>query len=207
MDHALEPRPKPGTQAEVRPIWGGFVASGGTSAARHAAEPTSRVVQPPTMPPAPDMNARVGSMERATAQAEQHGALTLRLNSRSVATFAGFAAAAAFVLVVFLGSVIGVRPAAATASVPQPAVPVVSESVTWSGGPAQTSLSVGEYGEQVAIATLTSSLHEVSTNSVTFYADPDRSGNALQQFSEIFGEAIATGRNPLRPGDDRGPGR
>lgn len=123
MDQALEPRPKPGLQAEVRPIWGGFVASGNTGAARPAAEPTSRAAPPPPMPPAPDTVARVGSMDRvAAAQAEQHGALTLRLNSRSVATFAGFAAVAAFVLVVFLGSVIGVRPAAAAASVDRKSV-------------------------------------------------------------------------------------
>ncbi|MEO0631172.1 MAG: hypothetical protein AAFY46_10675, partial [Planctomycetota bacterium] len=36
------------------------------------------------------------------------------------------------------------------------------------------------------------------------HLDRGRSGNALQQFSEVFGEAIATGRNPLRPGDDKG---
>lgn len=150
---------------------------------------------------------RVGTLEVPESDQPPTASMLLGLNSRAVATFAGFAAVGAFVLIVFLGSTIGVGPSAATATqqpgrIAEPG-PSSNDAVTWSGGPAQTSLSVAEYGEQVAIATLTSSLHQVSTESVTFYADPDRSGNALQQFSQVFGEAIATGRNPLR--DDRGP--
>ncbi len=194
---------KPRERDAIRPIWGGFVRTGPKGAQRvlQTGTPGLLALPAPKAEAEPEPT-RVGSMHAGPPHAPQTGTITLRLNSRAAATFAGFAGVGAFVLIVFLGSTVGLRPAAASgddrAAHPQEVQPALDQDVTWSGGPAQTSLSVGEYGEQVAIATLTSSMHEVSNTSVTFYADPERSGNALQQFAEVFGEAIATGRNPLR---------
>ncbi|MEL6496918.1 MAG: hypothetical protein AAF937_04665 [Planctomycetota bacterium] len=202
---------KPESQAEVRPIWGGFMGPPAETQNRSAREPV-RIGRPlPSQSPEPGRQAplqRVGTLDSPQPPQAQPGTVVLGLNSRAAATFVGFAAVAAFVLVVFLGSTIGISPSAASAThtphAPHDRTPAShGDAVTWSGGQALTSLSVAEYGEQVAIATLTSSLHQVSTEAVTFYADPDRSGNALQQFSEVFGEAIATGRNPLH--GDQGP--
>ncbi|MEL6797611.1 MAG: hypothetical protein AAFO89_12420, partial [Planctomycetota bacterium] len=178
----------------MRPIWGGFMGAPGGNAAGAVREPVRVSRSTPMSAPAQTTSRpapRVGTLEVPESEHPRSAPVLLGLNSRAVATFAGFAAVGAFVLIVFLGSTIGVGPSAATATqhperFVQPGASA-NDALTWSGGPAQTSLSVAEYGEQVAIATLTSSLHQVSTESVTFYADPDRSGNALQQFSQVFG--------------------
>ena len=65
------------------------------------------------------------------------------------------------------------------------------------GDPAAANPAVTrEIGKQIAIATLVSGSHQIDDRQVTFYAEADRSGNALQQFAEVFGQAIAEGENP-----------
>ncbi|MEO1584083.1 MAG: hypothetical protein AAFR96_05865 [Planctomycetota bacterium] len=72
--------------------------------------------------------------------------------------------------------------------------PELSQAAT--AGSAANAAPSDNQGKQIAIATLIASVHEIDRSKVVFYAEPGRSGNALQQFAEVFGEAISTGRSP-----------
>lgn len=200
VDQGTAAHPIADRQAELRPIWGGF--AGLNTPTRTAAPSSTRNTgaEPPlaeAVRPTPHEPRRGTFEPHQRAEHAQPGTIHLQLNSRAAATFVGFLAVAAFVLIVFLGSTTGLTPGPAAASATPHLGPTPTDRVTWSGVQAETAVTLGEYSEQVAIATLTSGLHEVNTHSVTFFADPNRSGNALQQFGAVFGEAIATGRNPV----------
>ena len=52
-------------------------------------------------------------------------------------------------------------------------------------------VSYEEYCKQVALSCLINSIHEIDDSEVRFKRDPTRPGSAIQQFSNIFGSAIA----------------
>lgn len=52
-------------------------------------------------------------------------------------------------------------------------------------------VSYEEYCKQVALACLINSIHEIDDSEVRFMRDPTRPGSAVQQFSSVFGAAIA----------------
>ncbi|MEL6329735.1 MAG: hypothetical protein AAFR38_08745 [Planctomycetota bacterium] len=70
------------------------------------------------------------------------------------------------------------------------------------GGPATAAgdgieVSRQDYCRQVALATLIGLEHEIFPERVVFHRSKTRTGNAIQQFSAAFGEAIETGVNPF----------
>ncbi|MEM9166137.1 MAG: hypothetical protein AAGB48_03850 [Planctomycetota bacterium] len=79
------------------------------------------------------------------------------------------------------GSVAGVNPA----------VPAQADQ-----GSSEIDSEYMEAGRQIAFATLFSQHHEVTQTQVTFFRDSRKPGNAIQQFGQIFGEAIARQENP-----------
>ncbi|MEM1071908.1 MAG: hypothetical protein AAGB48_12320 [Planctomycetota bacterium] len=135
----------------------------------------------------------------------------LRITTRSLATFGSLGGAVAFLLVAFAASQSSIPArahASATIAEPEPpaiplemrmAQPAPEPETPTPLAPVAEGVDLNEYGRQVAMATLTGSLHEITTSQVTFYRDPDRPGNAFQQFADVFGRAIATGRNPTAP--------
>ncbi|MEM8757905.1 MAG: hypothetical protein AAGF47_09005 [Planctomycetota bacterium] len=212
--------------SEVRPIWGGFTSPQPTKVGPQppgrSAPPirpgrgTTAVGTPPATHPLADAHqTRTGSIhaqaDSADAKASRgHGrAIVLNVNTKFATVAATAGAVAAFVGVVMLGSL--VPPSEANAGTaradlaPAGSIPLAfrmeqAESLPpLAPQPAASpisGLSLDEYGRQVAIATLTSGLHEITNTSITFYRDPDQPGNAVQQFARKFGRAIATGQNP-----------
>ncbi len=52
------------------------------------------------------------------------------------------------------------------------------------------------YARQIAISLIVNEDHEITDHRVTYKRDPDKSGTAIQQFSEIYGDAIKSGLLP-----------
>lgn len=173
--------PDQGVQAEIRPIWGGIART----------TPHSSPNDRPRFPSRPPTQARQGSQHQPIADSPSADrALPSSLSTRSIAILGLGVAAGCFVTMAFFGLTQSVTSSSAPDS-----PSIVQSLATADASQPRVSPSIEE-GKQVAIATLVSGSHQIDDGKVTFYAEPHRSGNALQQFAEVFGAAISKGENP-----------